>query len=200
MGLTLYITWSFSLADFISFLCSVHLSVFIIMCHRKVCVWTFLVLSGVCSICLLLLDISLLHYLCLGYFVKIFSVPLTWALSPFCKLISHKFWSVHSVPDKARQWWCMPLIQHLGGRGRKISEFEDSLVYGVSSRTAKTAQKNSVLIKKMKENQKPKTKLPQTLWVPGLRGTGLLKQMGKGVRWNDNQIHTREVLNLNVIF
>ena len=34
----------------------------------------------------------------------------------------------------------------------------------------------------MKENQKPKTKLPQTLWVPGLRGTGLLKQMGKGVR------------------
>ena len=156
MGLTLYITWSFSLADFISFLCSVHLSVFIIMCHRIVCVWTFLVLSGVCSICLLLLDISLLHYLCLGCFVKIFSVPLTWALSPFCKLISHKFWSVHSVPDKTRQWWCMPLIQHLGGRGRKISDFEDSLVYGVSSRTAKTAQKNSVLIKK--NERKPKTK------------------------------------------
>ena len=163
MGLTLYITWSFSLADFISFLCSVHLSVFIIMCHRKVCVWTFLVLSGVCSICLLLLDISLLHYLCLGYFVKIFSVPLTWALSPFCKLISHKFWSVHSVPDKARQWWCMPLIQHLGGRGRKISEFEDSLVYVVSSRTAKTAQKNSVLIKKKwkkTKNQKPNCRRP----------------------------------------
>ena len=74
----------------------------------------------------------------------------------------------------------MPLIQHLGGRGRKISEFEDSLVYEVSSRTAKTAQKNSVLIKK--NERKPKTKLPQTLWVPGLRGTGLLKQMGKGVR------------------
>jgi hypothetical protein len=50
----------------------------------------------------------------------------------------------------------MPLIQHLGGRGRKISEFEDSLVYGVSSRTAKTAQKNSVLIKK--NERKPKTK------------------------------------------
>ena len=45
----------------------------------------------------------------------------------------------------------MPLIQHLGGRGRKISEFEDSLVYGVSSRTTKTAQKNSVSKKKKKK-------------------------------------------------
>lgn len=42
--------------------------------------------------------------------------------------------------------------------------------------------------------------LSQTLWVPGLRGTGLLKQMGKRVGWNDNQTLAREVLNLNVMF
>jgi hypothetical protein len=32
----------------------------------------------------------------------------------------------------------------LGGRGRRISEFEESLVYKVSSRTAKATQKNPV--------------------------------------------------------
>jgi hypothetical protein len=36
----------------------------------------------------------------------------------------------------------------LGGRGRRISEFEASLVYKVSSRTARATQKNPVLIKK----------------------------------------------------
>ena len=54
--------------------------------------------------------------------------------------------------------------------------------------------------RELRFNHSCNTSLSQTLWVPGLRGTGLLKQMGKGVRWNDNQIHTREVLNLNVIF
>ena len=33
-------------------------------------------------------------------------------------------------------------FQHLGGRGRQISEFRDSLVYRVSSRTARAIQKN----------------------------------------------------------
>jgi hypothetical protein len=33
---------------------------------------------------------------------------------------------------------------HLGGRGRRISAFEASLVYKVSSRTARATQKNSV--------------------------------------------------------
>lgn len=31
------------------------------------------------------------------------------------------------MPPGAR-WWCVPLIQHFGGRGRAISEFEDGLV------------------------------------------------------------------------
>jgi hypothetical protein len=34
--------------------------------------------------------------------------------------------------------------QHLGGRGRQISEFEASLFYRVSSRTAKGTQRNPV--------------------------------------------------------
>jgi hypothetical protein len=35
----------------------------------------------------------------------------------------------------------------LGGRGRQLSEFEDSLVYRVSSRTARATQRNPVLKK-----------------------------------------------------
>jgi hypothetical protein len=41
----------------------------------------------------------------------------------------------------------------LGGRGRQISEFEASLVYKVSSRTAKPTQRNPV-----SKNQKKKKK------------------------------------------
>jgi hypothetical protein len=37
----------------------------------------------------------------------------------------------------SRAWWRMPLI--LGGRGRQISEFKASLVYKVSSRTARAS-------------------------------------------------------------
>jgi hypothetical protein len=39
----------------------------------------------------------------------------------------------------------------LGGRGRRISEFEASLVYKVSSRTARAIQRNPVLGKKEKK-------------------------------------------------
>jgi hypothetical protein len=41
----------------------------------------------------------------------------------------------------------------LGGRGRQISEFEASLVYRVSSRTARAIQRNPV-----SKNQKEKRK------------------------------------------
>jgi hypothetical protein len=43
----------------------------------------------------------------------------------------------------------------LGGRGRQISEFEASLVYKVSSRTARATQRNPV-------SKKTKTKTKQT--------------------------------------
>jgi hypothetical protein len=41
----------------------------------------------------------------------------------------------------------------LGGRDRWISEFEASLVYKVSSRTAKTIQRNPVSEKKKKKKR-----------------------------------------------
>jgi hypothetical protein len=45
----------------------------------------------------------------------------------------------------------------LGGRGRWISEFEASLVYRVSSRTARATQRNPVS-KNQKKNKKKKNK------------------------------------------
>jgi hypothetical protein len=50
----------------------------------------------------------------------------------------------------------------LGGRDRQISEFKASLVYRVSSRTARTAQRNPVLKNKTKQKQKQKNKKQKT--------------------------------------
>jgi hypothetical protein len=41
----------------------------------------------------------------------------------------------------------------LGGRGRRISEFEASLVYRVSSRTAKATKRNQKKKKKKEEEE-----------------------------------------------
>jgi hypothetical protein len=41
-------------------------------------------------------------------------------------------------------WWHTLLIPALGRQRRQISEFEASLVYKVSSRTARAIQRNSV--------------------------------------------------------
>jgi hypothetical protein len=43
--------------------------------------------------------------------------------------------------------------EHLGSRGRRISEFEASLVYRVSSRTARTIQRNPVSNNNNKQQQ-----------------------------------------------
>jgi hypothetical protein len=49
--------------------------------------------------------------------------------------------------------------KNLGGRSRRISEFEASLVYRVSSRTTRAIQRNPVSKNKQTKNQKkPKTK------------------------------------------
>jgi hypothetical protein len=42
----------------------------------------------------------------------------------------------------ARQWWRTPLIPALGRQRQADSEFEASLVYRVSSKTARATQKN----------------------------------------------------------
>ena len=46
----------------------------------------------------------------------------------------------------------------MGGRGRWISEFEASLVYRVSSRTARATQRNPVSKKTKKRKRKEKKK------------------------------------------
>jgi hypothetical protein len=56
----------------------------------------------------------------------------------------------------------------LGGRGRQISEFEASLVYKVSSRTARAIERNPVS-KKAKQNktkQNKQTKKQQMIFIP----------------------------------
>jgi hypothetical protein len=50
----------------------------------------------------------------------------------------------------------MPLIPELGGRGRRISEFKASLVYKVSSRTARATQRNPASKKPNKQTNKKK--------------------------------------------
>jgi hypothetical protein len=52
----------------------------------------------------------------------------------------------------------MPWTQHLGGRGRWVSEFEASLFYKVSSRTAKAIQRNPVSQNKTKQTKQTKQK------------------------------------------
>jgi hypothetical protein len=42
----------------------------------------------------------------------------------------------------------------LGGRGRRIAEFEASLVYKVSSRTARATQRNPVSKNKIRKKEK----------------------------------------------
>jgi hypothetical protein len=44
----------------------------------------------------------------------------------------------------------------LGGRGRQISEFQASLVYKVSSRTARATQRNPVSKNKKKQKKQKK--------------------------------------------
>jgi hypothetical protein len=48
----------------------------------------------------------------------------------------------------------------LGGKGRWISEFEASLVYRVSSRTARAIQRNSVSKSKNKKQKTKQNKKP----------------------------------------
>jgi hypothetical protein len=60
----------------------------------------------------------------------------------------------------SRAWWCTPLIPALGRQRQVISEFEASLVYRVSSRTARATQRNPA--SKNQNQIKPKQKNKKT--------------------------------------
>jgi hypothetical protein len=64
------------------------------------------------------------------------------------------------VGETAQQLRTPAVPGMVGGRGRRISEFEASLVYRVSSRTARTIQRNPV----SKNKQKKKTKKEHLLF------------------------------------
>jgi hypothetical protein len=59
----------------------------------------------------------------------------------------------------SRAWWPRLWSQHSGGWGRRISEFQASLIYKVSSRTARAIQRNPVL--KNKQTNKQTNKEPE---------------------------------------
>jgi hypothetical protein len=54
----------------------------------------------------------------------------------------------------------------LGGRGRWISEFKASLVYKVSSRTARAIQRNPVSKKKKQKQNKSNKAGEMVQWLP----------------------------------
>jgi hypothetical protein len=64
-----------------------------------------------------------------------------------------------SISAKIKKIFYEPgVVAHSGGRGRRISEFEASLVYRASSRTARATQRNPV-----SKNQKKKKKILHVL-------------------------------------
>jgi hypothetical protein len=67
------------------------------------------------------------------------------------------------MEKKCQVWWHMPLIPALG---RRISEFEASLVYKVSSRTARRAIQRNPVSKKPKKKKKQKKKLMEIQAIP----------------------------------
>ena len=66
----------------------------------------------------------------------------------------------------------------MGGRSRRISEFKASLVYKVSSRTARAIQRNPVL-----KNQKKKKKKKKPL------GLQMYRARRQWLLWDDVQAH-----------
>jgi hypothetical protein len=59
--------------------------------------------------------------------------------------------------NQAGQWWCTPLIPALRSQSQQISEFKASLIYRLSSRTARATQRRPCL----KENKNNKISVPQ---------------------------------------
>jgi hypothetical protein len=71
---------------------------------------------------------------------------------------------------------CQAVVAHafnlsLGGRGKLIFEFEASLIYRVSSRTARATQRNHVL-KNQKKKKKKKKAIPNYKNEVGGGGSG----------------------------
>jgi hypothetical protein len=92
----------------------------------------------------------------------------------------------------------------LGGRGRQISEFKASLVYRVSSRTARGIQRNPVS-KNQKKKKQNKTKNPQAQGLPELHSEAISKtnqtnkQKTNSTRKKSDIVHRRKSVNFKPV-
>jgi hypothetical protein len=79
----------------------------------------------------------------------------------------------------------------LGGRGRQISEFEASLVYKVSSRTARAIKRNPVSKNKTKQNRTEQNRTEQNRTEQNRTEQNRTKQIIKKKKWESvfNMIH-----------
>ena len=60
---------------------------------------------------------------------------------------------IYHIVAIARQWWCKPLVPALERqRQAEFLEFEASLIYRVSSTTARATQRNTISKKKYRGN------------------------------------------------
>jgi hypothetical protein len=75
----------------------------------------------------------------------------------------------------------------LGGRGRQISELEVSLVYRVSSRTARAVQKNLVSEKKKKKKTKRTPRDWESIFTNPKSDRGLISNMYKELKKLDSR-------------
>jgi hypothetical protein len=72
-------------------------------------------------------------------------------------------------------------VAHLGGRGRRISEFEASLVYKMSFRTARDTQRNPVLKTNKQKEKRKATKTEVTFSSRAIAMGGSILLLFKGI-------------------
>jgi hypothetical protein len=80
--------------------------------------------------------------------------------------------------------------QHLGRRGRRISEFENSLVYRVSSRTARATQKNPVSEKHTHTQNKTNKDTATTNKQTTTTTTTMKQKCNFGTKQQDLHVHS----------
>jgi hypothetical protein len=76
----------------------------------------------------------------------------------------------------------------LGGRGRQISEFEASLVYKMSSRTARATQRNPFSKNQKKKKEKKKKRMCLLGWRDGSEVTST-DCSSRGSEFNSQEPH-----------
>jgi hypothetical protein len=87
-----------------------------------------------------------------------------------------RYWSSFSTSFETGSFRAV-VAQHLGGRGRRISEFKASLVYRVSSRTAQTTQRNPEQQQQKQNKTKNNTRVlfpRQAIWPKSSQGSPCL--------------------------